>query len=158
MKTLTDPDCSLDGQPVLLDRLPLLSSDEIQRMVANHSPDAHRTPARRYHWTFRSVPLEELRCSCDTGEEPDGGWKAAYLRHQASDLAAIKNGSPEYAGRQEWCAEWAKNTARYPLCVVFEDGQYWLWDGHHRLASAFWHEIPSVMAFVGGPQEGRSQD
>ena len=155
MTALTDPDCTLDGQRILLSRLPLLSSQEIAQIVGLHSPDLHTSPAQAYHWTLERLPLDTLRCSLDTGDEPVGGWKAAYLRHQASDAEAVRNGSPEYAGRQAWCAQWVKNTAVYPLCVVHEAGEYWLWDGHHRLASAFWHEVLEVMAFVGFRGEDR---
>lgn len=146
---LTDPDCTLNGKRLALDRLPSLSSPEICQMVKHHSPNDLTSPAKAFDWAFAMLPLTVLRYSLDTGDEPAGGWKAAYLRHQANDEQAVRDGSPEYAGRQAWCAHWVRNTALYPLVAVEEEGEYWLWDGHHRLASAFWHDAEEVAVFVG---------
>lgn len=148
----TVADCSLDGQPIPLERLPLLTSDEIARVVGFQQPGPVLNNAQHYTWSYQQIPLQELRESTYDGEEPDGGWKATYERHRKSDAEAIASGSPEYAGRQAWCETWASNSAIYPLYVVDEEGHYYLWDGHHRLASAFWHGVERVWAFVGVPR------
>lgn len=226
----TVPDCSLDGHPIPVDRLPLLTSDEISRVVGLQQPGSVLEDARHYRWSYQKLSLEALRESACDGDEPEGGWKAMYLRQKQSDEAAVKSGSPEYAGRQEcplcagsacrnvrprrvrqtrgwgrpwsflkrfaqhiiirdltrtncspgfasrfpespgrphltirppgsrlnrrqqWCEQWASNSAIYPLFVVHEGGHHVLWDGHHRLASAFWHEVEEVWAFVGVPR------
>lgn len=150
----TVPDCSLDGRPIPLDRLPLLTSDEISRVVGQQQPGSVLEDARHYRWSYQKLFLEELRESTCDGDEPEGGWKAMYVRQKQSDEAAVRSGSPEYAGRQQWCEKWASASGMYPLFVVKEDDRYYLWDGHHRLASAFWHEVPYVWAFVGIPLQG----
>ena len=148
----TVADCSLDGMPIPLDRLHLLTSDEIARVVGFQQPGSELNDARRYTWSYQKISLQDLRESTYDGEEPDGGWKAMYERQKESDARAIASGSPEYAGRQEWCKQWASNSALYPLYVVDEEGHFYLWDGHHRLASAFWHGVEHVWAFVGLPR------
>lgn len=148
----TASDCHLDGTPIPLDQLCLLDSKTLAKIVGQQQPGEHLECSSNYHWSFQCLALEKLRYSNDFGEEPDGGWKQAYLRHAQSDETAVKNGSPEYAGRQKWVQHWCQDTRIYPLYVVFEEGQYRLWDGHHRLASAFWHEIETVYVFLGVPK------
>jgi len=145
-------DCNLDGEPLLTTQLHTLSSDEIVRVVGNQSPGGQDEDADDYSWSFQRIRLEDLRCCNEDGEEPEGGWKAAFARHLKSDAEAVAAGSPEYAGRAEWIEEWCKDTAMYPIFVVVEDGQYRIWDGYHRLAGAFWHGIEDVAAFVGAPK------
>ncbi len=150
MTTLTTvPDCNLDGHTIPLSVIHHLSSEAIARIIGKQQPGNRLEDSNQYTWSFKEIPLEELRCSNEDGEEPSGGWKAAYLRHKKSDDLAIAQGSPEYAGREQWNKKWCENTAIYPLYVVVEEGQYRLLDGYHRLASAFWNELPTVYAFVG---------
>ena len=150
--SFTDNDCRLDGEPIQLDRLSCLTSEEIARVVGIQQPGGSLLDAKDFEWTYCAIPLEALRFCMEDGDEPESGWKAAYLRHEMADNEAVANGSPEYAGRQDWCAQWVQNSAVYPLFLSCEDDRYWLWDGHHRLASAFWHDVPTVQAFVGVPR------
>lgn len=149
---LTCGDCILDGRPLRIDQLPELSSDDIASVVGLQAPGNDVDNADDYTWAYQIVNLDDLRCCNEDGEEPDGGWKAAYLRHQESDRAAILAGSPEYEGRAKWLEEWVANTSMYPLFVVLDDGQYRILDGYHRLAAAFWHEVKDVAVFVGSPK------
>lgn len=151
--TFMNADCTLDGRRLLLSELPHLTSEDIAAIVGFQSPGGDiDEDASHYTWALFEVPLADLRACNEDGEEPEGGWKATYLRHQQSDQEAVASGSPEYAGRQEWLAGWCHNTSQYPIFLVLEGGEYRLWDGYHRLAGAFWNEIPSVMAFVGTPK------
>lgn len=145
----TVSDCSLDGSPIPLDRLALLSSVQIADIVSTQQPGDCQDHADDYDWSFHLIPIQDLRCCNEDGEEPEGGWKRAYQRHQESDRAAVSGGSPEYAGRQKWLRTWSFDTAIYPIFVVLEGGQYRLLDGYHRLAAAFWHDTAKVFAFVG---------
>lgn len=151
--TYTNADCTLDGRQLLLTELPQLSSEDIAAIVGFQSPaGGAEEDAEAYSWILLEIPLEDL-CNCtEDGDEPEGGWKAVYERHKESDEEAIASGSSEYAGRPEWLAGWCKNTSQYPIFIVSEDDGYRLWDGYHRLAGAFWHDITSVMAFVGTPK------
>lgn len=149
---LTCPDCNLDGESLRIDQLHELSSDNIARIVGVQAPGNDLDDADDYTWAFQIVKLNELRHCAEDGDEPDGGWKAAYLRHQESDRIAVLEGSPEYEGRAEWLEEWSGNTAIYPLFVVTEGNQYRILDGYHRLAAAFWHELQEVAVFVGSPK------
>lgn len=151
--TYTNADCTLEGRRLLLSELSELTSDNIAAIVGFQCPSGDlNEDASHYTWTLIEVPLVKLLACNEDGEEPEGGWKAAYLRHKQSDEEAVASGSPEYAGRQEWLDQWCKNTSQYPIFLVVEDGDYRLWDGYHRLAGAFWNEIPSVTAFVGTPK------
>ena len=150
MKTTSD--CKLEGHTIDFDNLPFLDSESISKIIGKQQAGERLELASDYHWSFQMLSVDDLRYCNQYGEEPDGGWKAAYLRHKESDELAVKNGSPEYAGRQEWNALWCQDTRLYPLYVVLEDGEYRLWDGHHRLASAFWHEIDTVCVFLGMPK------
>lgn len=148
----TVPDCTLDGSPIPIDSLASLTSAQIARIVGVQAPGGSNEDAAEYDWSFCCLDLESLRCCNEDGDEPDGGWKAAYLRHQENDALAVANGSPEYAGRQEWLAQWAGNTAIYPIFMIEDDDGYRLWDGYHRLAGAFWHDAPQVAVFLGRPK------
>ena len=148
----TVSDCGLDGLPIPLDQLAIISSVQIANIVSTQQPGNGQDHADDYDWSFQIISIQDLRCCNEDGEEPDGGWKRSYLRHQESDRAAVSSGSPEYAGRQDWLRTWSNNTAIYPIFVVMEDGQYRLLDGYHRLAAAFWHGIDKVSAFVGRPK------
>lgn len=149
---LTCDDCTLDGRPLRIDQLAKLSSDDIASVVGLQMPGNDVDDADDYTWTYRIIDLNDLRRCDEDGEEPDGGWKAAYLRHQESDRAAVLGGSPEYEGRAKWLEEWVESTPMYPLFVILEGGQYRILDGYHRLAAAFWHEAPNVAVFVGVPK------
>jgi hypothetical protein len=151
--TTTVPDCNLHGDPIRLDSLHDLTSDQISEIVGVQDPSGdHLEQPGEYKLGFERIFLRDLRQCNEDGEEPEGGWKAAYLANEKSDRRAIEQGSPEYAGRQEWLREWADNTAIYPIYVVFENGSYRLWDGYRRVAGAFWHDLNEVSAFVGYPK------
>ena len=89
MKT-TVSDCHLDGTPILIDQLCLLDSTTIEKIVGQQQPGEHLECSSHYYWSFQCLALEKLRCSNDFGEEPDGDWKQAYLRHAQSDENAVK--------------------------------------------------------------------
>lgn len=150
MKT-TVLDCNLDGALIALPTWPLLSSDELARIVGKQGPGDIEEDARDYEWRFEMVPLERLRFSSEDGEEPEGGWVAAHKRHLKADAEAVAGGSPEYAGRDDWLKKvWAIDTAIYPLYVVEEeDGRLRLWDGYRRLAGAFAHKVQLVATLIG---------
>lgn len=142
-------DCRLNGNIIAIETLPELSSDDITNIVGIQSPGAHTDNANDYIWSFQTIPLQDLRYSNEDGDEPDGGWLAAYNRHKLSDEENVKNGSPQYAGRQEWLRQWCQDTRLYPLFIVLEDNQYRILDGYHRLAGAFHGCIENVACFVG---------
>lgn len=149
----TEADCHLNGVPIALASLPRLSSQEIAQIVGFQEPGGEVVDAQDYDWTTQTLRLADLEESNDDGEAPEGGWKAAYFRHQADDMQAVDEGSPEYAGRQTWLAHWCQDTRIYPLYVVREDDGYRLLDGYHRLAGAFFHDISGVFVFVGTPTQ-----
>lgn len=150
--THTVLDCNLNGVPLVKDELASLSSEDIAAVVSHQMPGNALEDASDYSWSFEVLPLDTLRFSNEDGEEPEGGWKAAYLRHQQSDREAVAAGSVEYEGREEWLAEWAKDTSIYPLYIVAEDNGYRVLDGYHRLAGAFWHGVEEVAVFLGSPK------
>lgn len=151
LKTATAAlDCTLDGKPIELSRWPALSSKEMSRVVGDQSPSSELEHADVYGWSFESLAVSDLVKSMESGEEPVGGWSAAYARHLANDLEAVAGGSPEYKGRDEWIkSTWLENTAIYPLFVVMENGAPRLWDGHRRLSGAFHYRLKSVFCLVG---------
>lgn len=143
-------DCTLDGMPIRLADWPKISSESLARIVGVHAPSDPTEYAQDYDWRFVELPTELLRCASQDGDEPDGGWEQAYRDHARRDIAAVAAGSPEYAGRQKWLREhWCRNTAIYPLFVVLEENDYRLWDGHRRLAAAFFHRVPRVAVVLG---------
>lgn len=149
MKT-TVQDCTLDGSVMDLDVLETLTPAEIARVVGPHQYLGDEPVRLEDHrWSFALVPLQDLRFSNEHGEEPKGGWKASYLRHQAWDEEAVAGGSHAYAGRQEWLAEWAADSRINPVILELHEGRYRIIDGHRRVAGAFWNECESVAAFVG---------
>lgn len=149
---LTAADCTLDGASFDVSRWPTLSSDELARIVGLQVHEGAEGTADDYHWELRLVPLGDLLDSALDGE-PDGGWAAAYLRQLEADRQAVASGSPEYAGRDCWIRDtWLANTACYPLFAVIEEDGLLLWDGHHRLAGAFYYEQAAVWALVGTPR------
>ena len=150
--THTVLDCYLNGVPLAKDELASLSSEDIAAIVGFQMPGDALEDTSDYAWSFEMLPLDLLRFSNEDGEEPEGGWKAAYLRHQESDREAVANGSIEYEGRAEWLAEWSRDTSIYPLYIVTEDDGYRLLDGYHRLAGAFWHGVEEVAVFLGSPK------
>lgn len=153
--TQTVADCNLDTKPITLAAWSALSSDELARVVGVQTPSVTLEYAQDYTWQFMWLPTEDIRCANDDGEEPEGGWHNAYLMHIENDRLAIANGSPEYAGRDDWLrTHWGNNTAIYPLYVVIDtdvqgQGQYRLWDGHRRLASAFFYGLNEVAILLG---------
>lgn len=148
----TVSDCNLKGDPLKKDDLSSLSSEDIAVVVGTQMPGNDLEDADNYVWSFKVLPIEMLRFSNEYGEEPEGGWKEAYLRHQQSDREAVASGSIEYEGRDRFLEAWSKDTLTYPLYVVEEDGEYRLLDGYHRLAGAFWHDVNEVAVFVGSPK------
>lgn len=146
-----NPDCKLHNSLIPIETLTRLSSNDIASIVGTQCPGVNTEHATDYLWSFQTVPLQELRYSNEDGEEPDGGWEAAYIRHKINDDECVKNGSPEYAGRQEWLKTWCLDTRIYPLYIVAEGNSYRILDGYHRLAGAFYAGIEAVACFVGHP-------
>ena len=139
--------CHLDG--VQITNWEILTSDELSSVVGIQAPGGDAEDSSHYHWRVVRISLEEIRYCNEDGEDPE--WAKTYLSHKEQDEKAIKDGSPEYAGRAKWLKIWSKNTEIYPLYMVKEDGQYRLWDGYHRLAGAFFHKISHVMVILGEP-------
>jgi hypothetical protein len=101
-------------------------------------------------WRFATMDISELRHATEDGEDPEGGWEEAYARHALADAEAVKNGSPEYAGRAQWLKHvWGKDTRIHPLYVVHEEGSHRLLDGYRRLAGAFHFRINPVAVLIG---------
>lgn len=151
LQTTVD-DCTLDGAVIPLTQLAALSSEALARVVGKQEPGNGILDARHYSWRFVLIPTSELEYSNEDGEAPGGGWASAHKRHLAADLEAVKSGSPEYAGRAEWLRDvWGANTSIYPLFMSLEDGQYRLWDGHRRLAGAFYYGVEAVAVVLGVP-------
>lgn len=137
------------GNLISVKELNSLTSDQISDIVGIQSPGDSLEYSNQYHWSFQIIPLDNLRYSNEDGEEPDGGWEEAYIRHKKSDDENVKNGSPEYAGRQEWLKKWAEDTRIYPLYFIKENDKYRILDGYHRLAGAFFEKVSNVACFVG---------
>lgn len=146
-----EKDCNLNGEFIKIDDLSVLTSKDISKIIGVQNPGANLEYSEKYDWSFHMIPIEQLRYSNEDGDEPDDGWESAYFRHKKNDDENVKNRSPEYAGRQEWLTEWAKDTRKYPLYIVQEDDRYRLLDGYHRLAGAFFEKITHVACFVGKP-------
>lgn len=138
-------DCALDGLTIHLDSVSALTSEEMARVVGIQCPGDMDESGADYDWEFRMVPTADLVRANQWGEEPDGGWKASYLRHKASDDEA----GGAYLGRQDWLKEWCRDSRIYPLFVEDHADGYRIIDGHHRLAGAFWNEAVEIAAFVG---------
>ena len=150
MEIMTVPDCSLRGRPIKVADWRTMTSETIAEIVGSQAPAGPAEYPDEYEWRFVMMPLEDLRCSDQEYMEPEGGWAETYRKHCRWDALAVAEGSPEYAGRQEWFRDhWTKNTAIYPLFVVLEEDGYRVWDGHHRLAAAFFHGIPEVAVLLG---------
>lgn len=148
--SLTEPDCTLDGKRIRVTDWSTLTPEQLQRIVENRLDHAD---AEDYAWSFTVMPIEALREATYDGGEPDGGWKAAYQRQGESDAAAVRDGSPQYAGRAEWLRDhWVKNTAIYPLYVVDDDEGRYVADGLRRLAGAFYHNCREVCVLLGTPR------
>lgn len=149
---LTDPDCTLAGKRFSVAQWPKLTPAQLAAVVATCEPDN----VRDFDWTFCLIKTKDLREATQDGDEPEGGWEKAYQEHVRDDRDAVKNGSPEYSGRQDWLKNvWCKNTRIYPLFLTIEDGRYYLWDGHHRLAGAFHHDVKQVACILGRPKRRR---
>ena len=134
--THTVADCHLNGAPIAINNWTNMTRDQLAQVVGNQQPGEQ------------------------DGETPEGGWSAAYERHLESDRQAVADGSPEYAGRDEWIRHvWLPETRIYPLYLVHEpDGgasnkpRLRLLDGHRRLAGAFYYPFNDrVFAVVGSP-------
>lgn len=64
-------------------------------------------------------------------------------------------GIPErtYLGPNSLETRWLADPTQDPLVIVEPaSGPAYLWDGHHRLAIAYMHELPTVPVFVGRPK------
>lgn len=148
----SSPDCHLDGAPIAVADWSRLPSADLSAIVGPQCPSGALENPADFEWTFDFVRLGDL---VDAGQdgEPDGGWQAAYQRQLCEDAQAIAQGSPEYAGRDSWISGvWTKDTRVYPLFVVRESDGYRLWDGHHRLAGAFFYGLGRVAALIGAPK------
>lgn len=152
MDCKTVQDCNLNGSVLECSSLSGLCSDDIEKIVGCQMPGDNLDDATDYDWKFCFIPLNDLKHANEYGEEPEGGWKAAYLRHKQSDQQAVDSGSPEYAGREQWLKHWCQDTRIYPIFVVKENDEYRILDGYHRLAGAFWFGIDKVACFVGCPK------
>ena len=150
MENMTVPDCRLRGRPIKIADWRTMSLETLAEIVGPQCPAGPAEYPDGYEWRFIMMPLETLRCSDQEYMEPEGGWAEVYRRHCRRDARAIAEGSPEYAGRQEWFRDhWTRNTEIYPLFVVLEESGYRVWDGHHRLAAAFFHGIADVAVLLG---------
>ena len=150
---LTAPDCLYQGKqfPYLL--WLQLDSAQLASVVGVQSPSGVDESAEDYDWVLQSVPTKDLALAAHEGEEPEGGWHACYLRQLEADLTAVRQGSPEYAGRDAWLRRvWLWDTLMFPLYLVKESTGYRLWDGHRRLAAAFYYNARQVFSLVGTPK------
>lgn len=159
--THTVPDCHLNGQPIAINNWTNMTSDQLAQVVGTQQPGESLEDAKDFAWETAWIPLGELLHATQDGEIPEGGWGAAYARHVESDRQAITNGSPEYAGRDEWIHRvWLPETRIYPLYVVRDWTPYpeqkprlRLLDGHRRLAGAFFYPFNDrVFALLGTPR------
>lgn len=152
-------DCHLDGHPIPIADWPVLNSAQLASIVGSQQPGSALEHGFNFVWEARWLPLSSLQYASQDGDMPPRGWAQTYQKHLADDAAAIANGSPEYAGRDEWMRQvWLPDTRTYPLFVVKEfDGpqheapRLRLLDGHHRLAGAFYYQVPQVFTLVGTP-------
>jgi len=147
----TTADCSLNGARIALVDWSKLSSDELAQVVGVQEPGGTAEHPQDYDWEFTTLATDELRLATEDGDEPEGGWREAYLRHTAADAEAVSLGSPEYAGREQWLRTWCEDTRIYPLYLV-DEGGYRLWDGYHRLAGAFYLGAERVAVVLGRPK------
>lgn len=149
----TVPDCSLDDMPIPLDQWTKLSPEQLASIVGTQEPGDRLEHALDYTWRFEILNVADLEFANEDGDAPHGGWRAAHERHLRADKDAVRGGSPEYAGRDEWLRdEWCQDSRVYPLFVVKEDGRYRLWDGYRRLAGAFYYGLTQVASLVGTPR------
>lgn len=150
---LTTPDCQYAGQQIPYSLWFQLDSAQLASVVGTQAPLGPAESAENYDWSLQSVPTRDLLLAAHEGEVPEGGWQAAYLRQLEADRTAVQSGSPEYAGRDEWLRRvWVWDTLTYPLYLVKEPLGHRLWDGHHRLAAAFYYGALQVYALVGTPK------
>ena len=153
----TSPDCHLSGAPIAITAWPTFSSEDLAAIVGDQQPAEILEKSEYCQWEARWVDMQELQHATQDGDVPDGGWSAAYLHHLVSDLLAVKEGSPEYSGRDAWIRDaWLADTRIYPLYVVYEwdedhQPRLRLLDGHRRLAGAFHYKAPRAFALVGSP-------
>jgi hypothetical protein len=118
-------------------------------MVGKQQPTDALECASGYAWKLVEMSTADLMSSKEEDELSKEEWMAMYRRQLESDQQAIENGSPEYAGRDAWIRQWILMSETYPLFVVAEQQGYRLWDGHHRLAGAFFHGAPKVWVLLG---------
>jgi hypothetical protein len=153
--TMTAADCTLDGATIDVAHWEILFPEAMARIVGQQSPGGSLESADDFVWRFAMMDISHLRHATEDGEEPEGGWEKAHARHILADEEAVKNGSPEYAGRAQWLERvWGEDTRIYPLYVVHEDGAYRLLDGYHRLAGAFHFPINPVAVLIGEKRTG----
>lgn len=146
---LSNIDCLLDGKQFPITQLKLFTSDQLASIVGVQHPNDYLEEAKDYQWSFKYLPMESLRFATEYGEEPESGWENLYLCFLAEDEAAAQS-SKAYLGRDNWLKnQWIACTDTYPLFVVMEEGNYRVWDGHHRLAGAFYYDIEKVAVILG---------
>lgn len=151
--TLTVADCTHQGSPIDTADWPKFTSEALAAIVGQQQPGEALEDASGYTWAFEILPTSALVRATQHGEEPAGGWPAAYQRLLAQDGTAVAAGSTEYGGRDDWIRNaWTHETSIYPLFLVKEGGEYRLWDGHRRLAGAFFYGLDRVCALVGTPR------
>jgi hypothetical protein len=156
----TTADCHLAGQPIEINAWSKLESDDLARIVGDQQPAEELEKSEYCTWTTDWVSVTDLLHATQDGDLPEGSWSAAYLRHLASDMQAVANGSPEYAGRDAWIRDvWLPNSRIYPLYLINEFSsrcntppRLRLLDGHRRLAGAFHYGARKVFALVGTPR------
>ena len=158
--THTVADCHLNGAPIAINNWTNMTRDQLAQVVGNQQPGEALEKSEYYAWETGWIPLAQLLHASQDGDIPEGGWGAAYERHLESDRQAVADGSPEYAGRDEWIRHvWLPETRIYPLYLVHElEGgasgkpRLRLLDGHRRLAGAFYYPFNDrVFAVVGSP-------
>lgn len=146
---MTNSDCLFNGNPINVNDLKKLNSDQLSTIVGQQSPNGYLEDLSNFKWKFTYINIEKLRFATEYGEEPKEGWKNLYLKFLNDDEKAAKH-TPEYAGRDLWIKEqWTKCTDTYPLFVILENNNYRLLDGHHRLAGAFYYQLKKVAIILG---------
>lgn len=148
---ITNSDCLFQKKPFDIQQFQFFNSEELGSIVGQQSPNGYDENLKNVTWSYQFIDTINLQYATEYNEEPEGGWKQLYLKFLKEDEAAAQF-SPEYLGRDDWIKnQWCQCTEIYPLYILKEDNQLRILDGHHRLAGAFYYEIPQIAIILGVP-------
>lgn len=145
----TNLDCLFEGDNFDTTMWNKFTSSQLASIVGDQHPNGYLEDLKGFNWQFTSIKTEKLNLATEYGEAPDGGWKQLYLKFLEEDILAAIH-TPEYAGRDTWLKnEWISCTKTYPLFVLYQENEYRILDGYHRLAGAFYYGLKSVSIILG---------